>query len=289
MTKRLFYNDMNMVFLRKTNKKQRTTVLVAILLSLWLGLTLIHPALAAQETVESQGLKFRLIPGGYYLLGSAVSEPGRYADEDTPHRVRVDAFYIAATETTNAQYARFLQATGRQKPLYWHDRNLNAPNQPVVGVSWEDARAFCRWLSQVTGVEHRLPTEAQWEAAARGGLTGQPYPWGEAPPESGGAFRANYRPNDFAEDGFAFSAPVGSFPPNGYSLSDMAGNVSEWCRDLYVPLRSKGPFKPGVLRLLKGGSWASRARDLRCAARQSAPPDYADGYIGFRVVRLPNP
>ena len=85
------------------------------------------------------------------------------------------------------------------------------------------------------------------------------------------------------------SAPVGSFPPNGYGLVDMAGNVSEWCQDRYVPLRSEGPFKPGVLRLLKGGSWASRARDLRAAARQSAPPHYADGYIGFRVVRLPNP
>ncbi|MHB8069622.1 MAG: formylglycine-generating enzyme family protein [Desulfobaccales bacterium] len=250
-----------------------------------LGLTLLclNPALP-QESIESQGLKFRLIPGGYYLLGSPVSEPGRYADEDTPHRVRVDSFHIAVTETTNAQYGRFLQATGHQPPLYWEDKNLNAPAQPVVGVSWNDAVAFCRWLTKMTGVEHRLPTEAEWEAAARGGLTGQAFPWGSELPDAGGVYRANSRHDRTAKDGYLFTAPVASFPPNGFGLFDMSGNVSEWCQDQYAPAAS-GPFKPGVLRLLKGGSWFSQARDLRCSARQSAPPDYADGFIGFRVVR----
>ncbi|MFI5355287.1 MAG: formylglycine-generating enzyme family protein [Desulfobaccales bacterium] len=255
-------------------------ILFVLALSIMVGAA---PALA-QETLESQGLKFRLIPGGYYLLGSAVSEPGRYADEDTPHRVRVDAFYLAVTATTNAQYQRFLKATGHPAPLYWQDQNLNGPNQPVVGVSWDDAVAFCRWLTQVTGVPHHLPTEAQWEAAARGGRTGQPYPWGAEAPDAGGIYRANLRHDRTAKDGFLFTAPVGSFPANGYGLFDMAGNVSEWCLDQYTPSGS-GPFKPGLLRLLKGGSWFSQARDLRCAARQSAPPSYADGYIGFRVVR----
>lgn len=252
-----------------------------LLLPIWSAL--------AQETLEAQSIRFRRIPGGYYLLGSPVSEPGRYADEALPHRVRVETFYLAVTETTNTQYARFLKATGHPAPLYWKDKNLNGPNQPVVGVTWDDATAFCQWLREVTGAEHRLPTEAQWEVAARGGLTGQPYPWGPETPDAGGVYRANYRPNDVADDRFAVSAPVASFPPNGYGLYDMAGNVSEWCRDRYVPLRSGGPFKPGVLRLLKGGSWTSRARDLRGAARQSAPPGYADGYIGFRVVRLAKP
>jgi sulfatase modifying factor 1 len=238
----------------------------------------------SQETLESQGLKFRLIPGAYYLLGSAVSEPGRYTDEDTPHRVRVDAFYLAVTETTNAQYSRFLKATGHQPPLYWQDQNLNGPSQPVVGVSWDDAVAFGNWLTQVSGVPHHLPTEAQWEAAARGGLTGQPYPWGAEAPDAAGIYRANFRHERTTRGGFLFTAPVGSFPANGYGLFDMAGNVSEWCLDRYVPTGS-GPFKPGLLRLLKGGSWFSQARDLRPAARQSAPPQYADGYIGFRVVR----
>jgi formylglycine-generating enzyme required for sulfatase activity len=265
----------------------RRTLGSLLLVLCWLLLPLLSSQ--AQETMESQGLQFRLIPGGTYLLGSPAGEPGRYADEAPPHRVSLKPFYIAVTETTNAQYARFLQATGHPAPLYWGDRNLNGPRQPVVGVSWDDAVAFCRWLSQLTGVEHRLPSEAQWEAAARGGLTGQPYPWGSQGPDAGGVFRANLMHDGTARDGFRFSAPVGSFAPNGYGLSDLAGNVSEWCQDRYLPLRTEGPFKPGVLRLLKGGSWASRARDLRCAARQSAPPTYADGYIGFRVVRLPNP
>ncbi len=252
------------------------------------GLLLAFHTVQAQTNFESESIRFHLIPGGYYLLGSPVSEPGRYADEDTPHRVRVDSFYLAVTETTNAQYARFLKGAGHQAPLYWEDKNLNAPNQPVVGVSWYDAVAFCQWLTKVTGVSHQLPTEAQWEAAARGGLTGQSYPWGAEAPDAGGIYRANLRHDRTARDGFLFTAPVGSFPPNGYGLYDMAGNVSEWCLDQYRPAAS-GPFKPGVLRLLKGGSWFSQARDLRCAARQSAAPNYADGYIGFRVVRPANP
>jgi formylglycine-generating enzyme required for sulfatase activity len=265
--------------------RQKSKLLCLVLC--WLLLPL--GSAQAQEVLEAQGLKLRLIPGGTYLLGSPPNEPGRYADEALPHRVSLKPFYMAVTETTNAQYARFMQATGQAAPLYWGDRNLNGPEQPVVGVSWNEAVAFCRWLSRLTGVEHRLPSEAQWEAAARGGLTGQPYPWGSQGPDAGGVFRANLMHDGTARDGFRFSAPVGSFAPNGYGLFDLAGNVSEWCQDRYLPLRKEGPFKPGVLRLLKGGSWASRARDLRCAARQSAPPTYADGYIGFRVVRLPNP
>jgi formylglycine-generating enzyme required for sulfatase activity len=262
---------------------------LALIAVVWLSLGFLWSnQVFPQDPLESQGLHFRLIPGGYYLLGSAVSEPGRYADEDTPHRVRVDSFYIAVTETTNTQYARFLKATGHKAPLYWEDKNLNGPNQPVVGVTWDDAVAFCQWLTQVSGITHSLPTEAQWEAAARGGLTGQPFPWGAEAPDAGGVHRANLRNDRTSKDGFLFTAPVGSFPANGYGLHDMAGNVSEWCQDQYLPVTS-GPFKAGVLRLLKGGSWFSQARDLRSAARQSASPNYADGYIGFRVVRLPNP
>jgi len=260
------------------------------LIGLWVAVALgcIHPAYS-QETIEVQSIRFRLIPGGTYLLGSPVDEPGRYADEAEPHRVSLTPFYISATEITNAQYGRFLKATGYQAPLYWEDKNLNGPNQPVVGVTWHDAVAFCGWLTKVTGVSHSLPTEAQWEAAARGGLVGQPYPWGAEASGAGGVFRANLRNDRTAKDGFLLSAPVGSFPPNGFGLYDMAGNVSEWCQDRYVPLRTGGPFQPGVLRLLKGGSFLSSPRDLRVAARQSAPPLYADGYIGFRVVRLPLP
>jgi formylglycine-generating enzyme required for sulfatase activity len=246
-------------------------------------------AAQAQDIVEAQAIRFRLIPEGTYLLGSPETESGRYADEAPPRRISLKPFYISATEITNAQYARFMKAAGHPAPLYWGDKNLNGPSQPVVGVTWHDAAAFCQWLTRVTGVTHRLPSEEQWEAAARGGLVGQPYPWGPDPVGAGGVFRANLRNDRTARDGFLFTAPVGSFPANGYGLFDLAGNVAEWCQDRYVPLRTGGPFKPGVLRLLKGGSWLSGPRDLRNAARQSAPPHYADGYIGFRVVRLPQP
>jgi formylglycine-generating enzyme required for sulfatase activity len=275
----------HLFFQPQTENRQPKTVLWAIFLGLWLALWLFPGPAYSQETLEVQGIRFRLIAGGYYLLGSAVSEPGRYADEDTPHRVRVDSFYIAVTEIANTQYGRFLKATGYKSPLYWQDRTLNAPKQPVSGVTWDDAVAFCRWLTRATGVTHRLPTEAQWEAAARGGLTGQAYPWGDEAPDAGGVYRANYRANTPGAAGFSFAAPVGSFAPNGYGLYDMAGNVAEWCLDKYTPVTAGGPFKPGVLRLLKGGSWISRARDLRVSARQSAAAGYADGYIGFRVVR----
>jgi formylglycine-generating enzyme required for sulfatase activity len=239
----------------------------------------------AQEVLESQGLTLRLIPGGTYLLGSPADEPGRYADEALPHPVTLKPFYIAVTETTNAQYAQFLKATKHQPPLYWQDKNLNAPNQPVVGVTWDDAVAFTEWLTRVTGARHRLPTEDEWEAAARGGLIGQPYPWGPETPDAQGVYRANYYPNDFGDDGFRLTAPVGSFPPNGYGLYDMAGNVAEWCLDRYFPPGLVGPFNAPGNRTLKGGSWYSRARDLRCAAGQAVPPQSADGFMGFRVMR----
>jgi formylglycine-generating enzyme required for sulfatase activity len=271
----------------RPGKSCRRTPACLFLLLCWLLLP-IRPGLA-QETLEAQGIRFRLIPGGWYFVGSPPNEAGRYADEAASHKVNLKPFYITATEITNAQYARFLKATGHKKPLYWGDQNLNEPNQPVVGVTWNDAAAFCRWLTKVTGAPHELPAENQWEVAARGGLVAQPYPWGDQAPDAGGVFRANFRTSLPGATGFSFTAPVGSFPANGYGLFDMAGNVSEWCQDRYVPLPTGGPFKPGVLRLLKGGSWISGPRNLRPAARQSAPPQYADGYIGFRVVRLPQP
>jgi formylglycine-generating enzyme required for sulfatase activity len=270
---------------RRKNNRPQTHRLFLVLC--WL-LLLICPALA-QETLEAQGIRFRLIPGGWYFVGSPPNETGRYADEAASHKVKLKPFYISVTEITNAQYARFLKATGHKPPLYWGDQNLNAPKQPVVGVTWHDAAAFCRWLTKVTGAPHELPTEDQWEVAARGGLVAQPYPWGAQAPDGGGVFRANFRTPLPGATGFSFTAPVGSFPANGHGLFDMAGNVSEWCQDRYLPLPTGGPFKPGVLRLLKGGSWISGPRNLRPAARQSAPPHYADGYIGFRVVRLTQP
>ena len=255
-----------------------------VVLVLGLSLGWLAPAMP-QDMLESQGLRFRLIPGGSYLLGSSSQEAGRYTSESDPHHVTLQAYYLAETETTNSQYARFLEATGHSLPPYWQDKNLNGPSQPVVGVNWQDAQDFCQWLTRVTGVRCRLPTEAEWEAAARGGLVGEPYPWGREPPNAGGRYRANYYPDDFGADGFRLTAPVGSFPPNGCGLFDMAGNVAEWCADKKTPPGGRTPFAAPGYRVLKGGSWYSRARDLRCAARQFAPPHTADGFIGFRVLR----
>jgi formylglycine-generating enzyme required for sulfatase activity len=266
--------------LKTANRGRKTWFFLLCLL--WLP---IHNPAQAQDYLESQGLRFRLIPGGSYFLGSPPNEAGRYANEPAPYRVTLKPFYLAATETTNAQYAGFLAATGHPAPLYWQDKNLNNPSQPVVGVTWHDAQAFCRWLTRETGVVHRLPTEAEWEGAARGGLVGGPFPWGGRLHDAGGRYRANYYPNDFADDGFSLTAPVGSFPANGYGLFDMAGNVSEWCADEKTPPGGGTPFAAPDYRIRKGGSWRSRARDLRCAARKFSPPDTADGFIGFRVLR----
>jgi formylglycine-generating enzyme len=252
-------------------------------------LLLVISSALSQETPDVQGIRFRLIPEGWYFLGSPSNETGRYADEASPHKIKLDPFYISIAEITNAQYGRFLKATGYRAPLYWQDQNLNGPKQPVVGVTWNDAVAFCQWLTKITGVTHQLPTEDQWETAARGGLLSQPYPWGAKAPDAGGVYRANYRTTSPGATGFPFTAPVGAFRANGYGLFDMAGNVAEWCQDSYVPVSNGGPFKPGALRLLKGGSFLSGPRDLRNAARQSAPPSYADGYIGFRVLRPTQP
>jgi formylglycine-generating enzyme required for sulfatase activity len=257
-------------------------LLVVMILGVLAGL---HRPASSQEVLESQGIRFRLIPGGTYVIGSPADEPGRYVDEPTPYRVILKPFYVAETEITNAQYARFLKAAGRRPPLYWHDKNLNAPTQPVVGVTWHDAVAFADWLTQETGVRHRLPYAREWEVAARGGLVKKPFPWGREAPDAGGVYRANYYPNDFDDDGFRLTAPVGSFPPNGFGLHDMAGNVAEWCLDRFFSEERLTPFTNPEYRVLKGGSWFSRARDLRCAARRFAAPDNADGFIGFRVVR----
>jgi formylglycine-generating enzyme len=237
-------------------------------------------------------MTLRLIPGNVYLMGSPLDEAGRYWHEGPQHKVKLSPFYITTKEITNAQYGKFLEAIGHKPPLYWLDKTLNAPQQPVVGVTWEDAVAFANWVSQLTGEKYRLPSEAEWEAAARGGLVGHSFPWGIQPPDQGQHFWANYNPNPYDKDGFAYSAPVGSFPANGYGLYDMSGNVAEWCSDWYdAQYYSHSPYEnpegpqSGTYRVIRGGSWYNSARELRCAARQFFRPSRADGFIGFRLVR----
>ncbi len=219
------------------------------------------------------------IPEGWFWMGC---EDGR-DDERPAHRVWVDAFEMAACQVTNADYARFLAATRHPPPLHWDDPNFNDPRQPVVAPSWFDAVAYCDWLSRVLGRRYRLPTEAEWERAALGGVEGARYPWGGAPPES--------LPN-YAQRWKTGPERVALYAPNAYGLYNIGDNVHEWCADWYDPgyyARSpernpKGPAD-GRRRASRGGSWRHHIKVSRCAARSSIPPEFKYADYGFRVSR----
>jgi iron(II)-dependent oxidoreductase len=239
-----------------------------------------------KEIVGKDGAQMVLIPAGEFQMeGNAGKD-----DEKTVYTVYIDAFYIDKYEVTNAQYRRFVQATGHREPRDilnnrpWSGKNFSGDNQPVVSVSWEDAKAYCEWAGK------RLPTDAEWGKAARGGLEGMKYVWGDDWPPPRGA--GNFRIEGYA-DGYSYPAPVGSFDPNGYGLYDMAGNVSEWCADWFAlhkdyysgsPRRNPSGPSSGTVRVTRGGSWGhDEAHFLRVAYRGLGPKR---GYIhcGFRCV-----
>lgn len=188
------------------------------------------------------------IPGGSFLMGGA-------------HRVEVAPFALAACQTTNAQYALFLAETGHPPPpMAFPD-----PEQPVVAVSWLDAVSYCEWLSRVTGRAIRLPSEAEWEYAARGGIEGAEYPWGNTPPESRPGYATRWL------DG---PERVGRGAPNAFGIYDLCENVHEWCSDWYSTTR----------RASRGGSWRHHVKISRCAARSSLAPELRYADYGFRVA-----
>jgi formylglycine-generating enzyme required for sulfatase activity len=226
------------------------------------------------------------LAGGSFEMGSDSGGE----DERPIHTVVVDGFDMARFEITNAQYKAFCDATGRQYPSdpeEWGNYFLVYPNHPVVMVSWDDAAAYCEWLSKLTGTTYRLPTEAEWEYAARGKLTGKKYPWGDEDP----AGRACY-----LQGQIPLGVPtmrVGSFAPNGYELYNMAGNVWEWCFDWYDVsyYRSGNNRNPqgapsGTMRVARGGAWLYDANSLRCAIRLKLSPYTQHETVGFRVARV---
>jgi len=219
-----------------------------------------------------------LIPKGSFLMGSDSGQ-----DCERPiHRVWIDAFFLAATQVTNTEYGRFLSATGATPPPFWKDPNFNHPEHPVAGVSWFEASRYCEWLSSQSGRAYRLPTEAEWEYAARGGLEQNNFPWGDDP--------AQALPN-YATRWQTGPEPVGRYAPNAFGLYDICENVHEWCSDWYDPTyyavspeRNPRGRETGQRKASRGGSWRHHVKVSRCSARSSIPPEFQYADYGFRVA-----
>jgi len=219
------------------------------------------------------------IPEGSFLMGC---DTGR-DDEKPAHRVWVDAFELAAYQTTNADYAHFLEEARHPSPPLWDDPNFSEAEQPVVAVSWFDAVAYCDWLSRKLGKRYRLPTEAEWERAARGGTEGAAFPWGDCAPEE---------LPDYAKRWKSGPERVGLYAPNPYGLYNIGDNVHEWCADWYdagyyavSPERNPQGPPSGSRRASRGGSWRHHIKVTRTAARSSIPPEFKYADYGFRVAR----
>ena len=252
-----------------------------------------------------------LIPAGEFLMGSDEAEE----DERPVHAVELDDFLIGVQPVTNAEYARFVRDTGHRPPAIYElplvvtaggqererafrssgqpytwvesDPPVDRLDHPVTLVRWEDAVAYCAWLSAASGKTIRLPTEAEWEKAARGGLEGKRYPWGDHLERN----LANFLVEPTLKTSRG-TTRCKSYAPNGYGLFDMAGNVWEWVHDwhsatYYASSPERAPEGPpsGTLRLVRGGSWlSSDAGMLSCSHRHKVPPDTYSYGIGFRIV-----
>lgn len=217
------------------------------------------------------------IPGGRFAMGSSSGRP----DEAPVHEVAVAGFELGVTPVTRAEYGPFLARGLAPIPPWWNDPDHGAPDQPVTGVNWFEAVAYVEWLSETAGGTWRLPTEAEWERAARGGLEGAPTTWGETLP-----------PGEVPEGPLRGPWRVARGTANGYGLFDIGTIVHEWCADWYRPdyyavAPAEDPRGPdeGERRSSRGGSWRHHVRWSPPSARSSLPPEmhYAD--YGFRVLR----
>ncbi len=252
-----------------------------------------------REIIDGTEANMVLIPAGEFLMG------GQGAVNELPqHKVYLDAFYIGKYEVTFEEYEEFCSDAGYNRPVHPRygyrppDEDMVEGRMPVMNVGRDDAEAYCEWLSKKTGKHYRLPTEAEWEKAARGDLEGKEYPWGNEAPDAGGIYRTNYGPsfNHFVwkKDGYENTAPVGSYHPNGYGIHDMAGNVWEWVQDRYSSdYYSKSPYKnpkgpaKGLRGIIRGGCFSSKSEHLRCAKRHAISTCNCSFLIGFRIARNP--
>jgi formylglycine-generating enzyme required for sulfatase activity/serine/threonine protein kinase len=261
-----------------------------------------------------------LVQETMFERGDVSGEGG--ANERPAHWVRLGEFWIGKHEVTNRDYFAFVEATGGHPPE-WRDPNskyhfqfgsdnfykklgaaLSDPQYPVVGVSWYDAEAYCEWKSQQTGMKFRLPTESEWELAARAADTRSTYSWGSSAPQiaKGGnvadeSLKAVYADLRMIwrayDDNFVYTAPVGRFGANVYGLYDMTGNVWEWCNDWYSETEyqrkdSDNPTGPvaGKEKAIRGGSWSDTPEKLRVTFRRGMPPAFRSNNLGFRVVAV---
>ena len=237
---------------------------------IWLALVLaILPIVSLADGLPNQirwnkdGAEMAYIPAGSFEMGDAMNETEDWMERSRPvHIVRLDGFYIDKTEVTVGQFKAFLADSGYNWTGSWDDMDQYSPGDdyPMIYVDWNDATAYAKWSGK------RLPTEAEWEYAARGGLAGQRYPWGSEKADGWpGNFADKSSAVDWAnanvDDGYATCSPVGSYRPNSHGLYDMGGNVWEWCADWYgSDYYSKSPAKNppgpdiGSSRVLRGGS-----------------------------------
>ena len=265
---------------------------------LWLVLVIFCFGKSQTTTVNMGGCEMVLIPGGTFEMGRPDGKSGY--DNFPVHLVKIDSFYMDKFEITVGEFKQFLNETGYDFHCGLWERIFVSPmnDHPMVHVNWYEATAFAEWTGK------RLPTEAEWEYAARGGLKGKRYPWGNVITKNDANFHRYWKDDDEygkshsvkknGKDKWKYStAPVGSFEPNEYGLYDMAGNVAEWCQDWYQhdyykvsPMDNpKGP-ETGNEKVSRGGHWYSWHKGLRVYNRGGNPPDvkWFQDVQGFRCV-----
>ncbi len=281
--------------------KNRTTITGPFPLGdLTIELTWTDGTQTLEYTVVPEGMV--MIRGGEFQMGSDSDDAAE--DEHPVHTVFVGSFLMDINEVTVKDYRKFVEETGHPAPD-WDAVSEYAPTDehPIVLVSWHDAMTFAAWAGK------RLPTEAEWEKAARGGLKAKTYPWGTLAPNGKQCNFADKNLTHYwwsdkkADDGYTFTAPVGSYPENGYGLFDMAGNVWEWCldeydADFYAVSQTGNPFSGANAiqeisesfervesnRVLRGGSWIVTSANVRVSARFMLMPGSTNYSVGFRCV-----
>ncbi len=259
-----------------------------------------------QTYTNDLGMTFVYIPGGCFYMGASPQDKYAQPDEKPRHKICLSGYFIEKYEVTNKQFWKFdpKHNSGTSK-LY----NLNKPNNPVVNVSWDEVQKYIQWLNTRTNEKYRLPTEAEWEYAARAGLEDRDTYWTN--PENACKYANVYDKTAYdklskfkvskthfeCSDGYVATSPVGSFPPNNFGLYDMIGNAAEWCLDTYyskaysLMKNAKDPvyLNPyiSLAKVVRGGSWFNSIRWTRLSARSNYMPGLRNDFIGFRLVLEP--